>query len=121
MAQMKLDVSVEQHVQSLVDRFIQSGICGDGRSRAVLKQRLERVRAAAAARRSMRIVHKKEFVIPDCRDYLTYVRDEEPGKRTKMVTKPRLEPYQVGAVRGINPLEQRAVNTTFDSYLGFHT
>ena len=100
MENLKLDITVEQHVQSLVDRFIQSGVCGDGRARAALKQRLERVRAAAITRRSMRLVHNSQFVILDCQDYLTYVRDEEPGTRTKMVTKPRMHPYEVGCARG---------------------
>ena len=100
MEHLKLDGTVERHVQSLVDKFIHCGVCGDGRSRAALKQRLERVRAAAASRRSMQLVHKPQFVILDCRDYLTYVRDEEPGTMTKMVTKPRTAPYEVGRARG---------------------
>ena len=99
MSKLKLHELFIMHEQNLVRRYVQCG--GRGKERVELGQRLAAVRASQASLAGLAVVHQADLVIDNPgRYFLTYVRDEPVGTKTKMKMKPRLQPYAVGRMHG---------------------
>ena len=97
MERLKLSEVFERQQQQLEQLWIEA----PPQKRHFIRRRIDEARAAEHRRLQLPAVGRPERALPDCEKYFfSYVRGEAHGTVTKMVTKPREQPYDVGRCRG---------------------
>ena len=76
---------------------------GSGHGRATVLHRLKLASAAAARRKTLRILAPNQaFALPPCTDFVSYVRQLPHGSTATITQRPRLLPFGVGAFAGLH-------------------